>query len=192
VSVWVATIDPAQLTLKVRPHVPDGSAQTTSGRTPKQVGSHLWMTVLTAPAPGGTFVPGRMYEYELDAAWGSTRPIAWSELSLPGASHPTFLAPPDEAVDLVVAHTSCRKPHGGGRDGLALLMDELEARFSASPPRQPHLLVMSGDQIYADEVGHAIMPRVQRVAADLVGIDETDVFGAPPPIGGRGPGTRER
>jgi hypothetical protein len=147
------------------------------------------MTVLTARAPGGTFVAGRIYEYELTAAWTATRPIAWGDLSLPGASRPTFLAPPAQAADLVVAHTSCRKPHGGGRDGLALLMDELDARFAQSPPRQPHLLVMSGDQIYADEVGHALMPRVLRVAADLVGIDETDVFGTPPPIGGRGPGT---
>ena len=49
---------------------------------------------------------------------------------------------------------------------------------------------MSGDQIYADEVGHPLMPRVLRVAKDLIGVDEADVFGAPPPIGGRGPGTR--
>jgi hypothetical protein len=34
------------------------------------------------------------------------------------------------------------------------------------------------------------MPRVLRVAQDLIGVDERDVFGAPPPIGGRGPGTR--
>jgi hypothetical protein len=189
--VWVATVDPAPITLRVRPHVADGSGDTTDTRAPTQVGSDLWMTVLTAPAPGGTYVAGRMYEYELTASWTATRPIAWSDLSLPGASRPTFIAPPARAADLVVAHTSCRKPHGGGRDGLALLMDEFDARFDPSPPRQPHLLVMSGDQIYADEVGHALMPRVLRVAADLVGINETDVFGPPPPIGGRGPGTDE-
>ena len=48
---------------------------------------------------------------------------------------------------------------------------------------------MSGDQIYADEVGHPLMPRVLRVATDLIGVDEASVFGFPP-IGGRGPGTR--
>jgi len=148
------------------------------------------MVVLTAGAPGGDFVAGEIYEYELTAPWEAARgPIAWNELSLPGATRPTFLAPPAAAGELVVEHTSCRKPHGGGRDGLALAMLELSKRFDPAPPPQPHLLVMSGDQIYADEVGHPLMPRVLRVARDLVGVDETDVFGSPPPIGGRGPGT---
>jgi hypothetical protein len=145
--------------------------------------------MLTAAAPGGTFVPGRIYEYELDAAWARTRPITWADLSLKNSSLPTFLAPPAQAGDLVVAHTSCRKPHGGGRDGLALLTDELDLRFVPNPPPQPHLLLLTGDQIYADEVGHPLMPRILRVATDLVGIDETDVFGPSSPIGGRGPGT---
>ena len=192
VSVWVATLEPAPITLTVRSHVADGTGSTMDTRNPIKVGARLWMTVLTGSAPGGTFVPGRMYEYELDAPWATDAGrINWADLSLGSAEFPTFLAPPAQAADLVVAHTSCRKPHGGGRDGLALLMDELDARFDTSPPPQPHLLVLSGDQIYADEVGHALMPRILRIAADLVGIDETDVFGPPPPIGGRGPRTRE-
>jgi hypothetical protein len=191
VSVWVATIDPAQVTLRVREHSASGPAASVVSATPTQVGSHLWMTVLTAPAPGGgTFVPEHVYEYELDASWTSTHPIPWPQVSLPNASRPTFLAPPAQVDDLIVAHASCRKPHGGGRDGLALLTDELDLRFTQNPPRQPHILLLSGDQIYADEVGHALMPRILRIAADLVGIDEQAVFGAPPPIGGRGSGTR--
>jgi hypothetical protein len=189
VSVWVATVDPSELTLKIREHVAGGTGESVVSRVPTQVGSNLWMTVLTAAAPDGTFLPGRIYQYELDAAWAQTRPISWGDLSLNNSLRPTFLAPPAQAGDLVVAHTSCRKPHGGGRDGLALLMDELDSRFLPNPLRQPHLLLMSGDQIYADEVGHPLMPRILRVAADLVGIDETDVFGPPPLIGGRGPGT---
>ena len=157
----------------------------------RRVGANLWMAVLTAGAPGGAFEPGQVYEYELTAPWESTpsRRTDWAALSLAPATRPTFLAPPATAVELVVHHTSCRKPHGGGRDGLALALEDLATRFSGSPQPQPHLLVLSGDQIYADEVGHPLMPRVLRVAQDLIGIDETDVFGSPPPIGGRGPGT---
>ena len=44
---------------------------------------------------------------------------------------------------------------------------------------------MSGDQLYADEVAAPLVPRIGRIAADLVGIDETSVFGALPRIGGR-------
>jgi hypothetical protein len=187
VSVWVAVIDPGAITLKVRER--GGGAETVVTTVPTRVGSNLWMSVLTAPAPGGAFAPGAIYEYELDAPWTAGRPIPWDELSLPGSDFPTFVAPPSDPSDLMIAHASCRKPHGGGRDGLALLMDELEVRFTGAVP-QPHLLVLSGDQIYADEVGHPLMPRILRVATDLVGIDESVVFGAPPPIGGRGVGTR--
>lgn len=187
VSVWVAVIDARAITIKVRER--GGGAEAAVTTSPTRVGSNLWMVVLTAPAPGGAFTPGATYEYELDAAWTVDRPIFWGDLSLPGSSLPTFVAPPSDPDDLVIAHASCRKPHGGGRDGLALLMDELEVRLTGTAA-QPHLLVLSGDQIYADEVGHPLMPRILRVAIDLVGIDESDVFGAPPPIGGRGAGTR--
>jgi hypothetical protein len=191
VSVWVAVVEPDPITLRVSRRAPGGPPSTSVTVQPTQVGANVWMVVLTAAAPGGTFVAGQVYEYELTAAWeaNAIRRIDWGALSLPGAQRPTFLSPPATAAELVVDHTSCRKPHGGGRDGLVLAMEDLSKRFDASPRRQPHLLVMSGDQIYADEVGHPLMPRVLRVARDLVGIDETDIFGPVPPIGGRGPGT---
>jgi hypothetical protein len=193
VSVWVACVAPDAITLKVRRHSAGGGGpETTVTTQPTRVGANLWMTVLTAAAPGGTFQAGQIYEYELTAPWeGSPRgPIPWPDLSLTPATRPTFLAPPAGAAELVVYHTSCRKPHGGGRDGLSLALPDLAKRFDPAPPPQPHLLVMSGDQIYADEVGHPLMPRVLRVARDLIGVDETDVFGPLPAIGGRGPGTR--
>lgn len=189
VSVWVACLEPDPITLTVRRREAGGPPPASVTTTPTRVGAKLWMTVLTAGAPGGTFEPGRVYEYELTAAWAVVRPIPWGDLSLPNATLPTFLAPPANAAELVVYHTSCRKPHGGGRDGLSLALDDMVTRFTAAPAAQPHLLVMSGDQIYADEVGLPLMPRVLRVAHDLIGVDESDVFGAPPPIGGRGPGT---
>ena len=193
VSVWVACVEPDPITLTVRLHGGVGPAPTSVTVQPAQVGANLWMAVLTADAPGGAFVAGQFYEYELTAPWeapGRRGAMPWNELSLPSATRPTFLAPPATAGELVIFHTSCRKPHGGGRDGLALAMQDLSARFDSAPPPQPHLLVMSGDQIYADEVGHPLMPRVMRVAQDLVGIDETSVFGPPPPIGGRGARTK--
>jgi len=187
VSVWVACVAPDAVTLKVRRR--GTGPETTVTAQPQRVGVKLWIAVLTADAPGGTFDAGQVYEYELTAPWETTRgAIPWAELSLPSATRPTFLAPPANAADLVVYHTSCRKPHGGGRDGLALALPDMATRFTGSLP-QPHLLVMSGDQIYADEVGHPLMPRVLRVAKDLIGVDEANVFGAPPPIGGRGPVT---
>ena len=194
VSVWVACVAPDPITLTVRRHSGGGPAPfpatVTVTVSPTRVGVNLWMAVLTADAVGGAFLGGDIYEYELSAGWEQSRgAIDWSDLSLAPATRPTFLGPPATAAELVVYHTSCRKPHGGGRDGLALAVSDMSKRFDAAPPPQPHLLVMSGDQIYADEVGHPLMPRVLRVAADLIGVNETAAFGAAPPIGGRKQGT---
>jgi hypothetical protein len=99
---------------------------------------------------------------------------------------PSFPGPPAAAEDLVLLHTSCRKVHGGGRDGLAAAVALVRDRISGGGAgARPHLLVMSGDQIYADEVPAPLAPRVRRIAADLVGMDETSVFGPLPRIGGR-------
>jgi hypothetical protein len=187
VSVWLATTTPDPITLTVKHHSRTDIAPTTVTAVPARVGSHLWMTVLTAPAPGAQFLRSEVYSYDVTAAWPPARGIDWTKLALPGTDRPTFVVPPDDLADLVLLHTSCRKVHGGGRDGLSLADPIIASRFAPEPQwqPQPHLLVMSGDQIYADEVASPLAPRIARIAADLVGIDESDVFGAAPLIGGR-------
>ena len=135
--------------------------------------------------------PEQIYEYELTAPWEATRgAIPWNRPLAARRRSSHVPRPAGHCRRTRRAHTSCRKPHGGGRDGLALAdARSLVGALRRGPPPQPHLLVLSGDQIYADEVGHPLMPRVLRVARDLIGVDETNVFGSPPPIGGRGPGT---
>jgi hypothetical protein len=151
--------------------------------TPVQVGSNLWIATISASAPGGSFDAGGLYEYRVASA-GWPQPN-WADVSI-GTQQPAFPGPPASIADLKVLHTSCRKMHGGGRDGLALAADEINARVTAgTPDARPHLLVLSGDQIYADEVPAPIAPRIRRIAADLVGIDETAVFGPLPAIAGR-------
>ena len=99
----------------------------------------------------------------------------------PGASRPTFPGLPASLDQFQVLHVSCRKPHGGIRDGLAhahrILNDAGQAR--------PNLLILSGDRIYADDVASVLTPRIRRVAADLVNVDESGVFGPAAPIAGR-------
>lgn len=50
-----------------------------------------------------------------------------------------------------IAHGSCRRPHHDAPDGLARLDRELHAQ-RATPEQWPCLLMMTGDQIYADDV----------------------------------------
>ncbi|MGY1684984.1 hypothetical protein ACI8AK_05280 [Geodermatophilus sp. SYSU D00867] len=184
VSVWVALTRGSDVTLHVRLAGRPVTEVTTTA-TPVQVGTALWLCVVTGAAPdGGEFAAGALYEYRLSSPGWPSEP-AWGDLAL-GTAQPSFPGPPAAVDDLVVLHTSCRKPHGGGLDGLALAAALIAERLAAGTPNpRPHLLVMSGDQIYADEVAGPMAPRVRRVATDLVGIDETSVFGSLPPFTGR-------
>ena len=86
VSVWVACVAPDPITLTVRRRGAGSPPAASVTTTPTRVGANLWMTVLTAGAPGGTFEAGRIYEYELTAAWEATRgAIPWDDLSLRGS-----------------------------------------------------------------------------------------------------------
>jgi hypothetical protein len=130
----------------------------------------------------GNFQAGEIYEYWLSSPnWPSPRAPNWNDFGYRGASRPTFLGIPDTLDQFNVMHISCRKPHGGMRDGLAqadhILNDAGQAR--------PNLLLLSGDQIYADDVASSLTPRIRRVAADLINIDESTVFGPTTPIAGR-------
>jgi hypothetical protein len=183
VAVWVALSRPGTVTLRIRSAGLPATEFVAGTATPVQVGSHLWLTVVSGTAPGGTFAAGQLYEYRLTSpAWSEPD---WSDLAF-GTSLPAFPGPPDDVEDLVVLHTSCRKAHGGGRDGLANAAAVVRDRLAGAVANaRPHLLVLSGDQIYADEVPAPLAPRIRRVAADLVGIDESAVFGPLPRIAGR-------
>ena len=117
------------------------------------------MTVLTAGAPGGTFEAGRIYEYELTAPGSDTRPIPWDDLAAgrDAADVPRPAGKCGRARRL--PHVVPQAPRRRSRRAVARDRRHGDAVRTAPAP-QPHLLVMSGDQIYADEVGHPLMPRV--------------------------------
>lgn len=74
-----------------------------------------------------------------------------------------------------ILHGSCRKPHHRNTDGL-LVVDEVLAAArqpDAELSAQPALLMMSGDQIYADDVAGPMLHAIQQVI-ELLGLcDET-------------------
>jgi len=183
VSVWVALTRGSDVSLAVRVAGQPITEIVSAPMTPLRVGTNLWFAVITADAPGGSFAAGLLYEYKLTSP-GWPQPN-WTDVAI-GTAQPTFSGPPATVADLKVFHTSCRKVHGGGRDGLALAADVISSRITANTPNaRPHLLVLAGDQIYADEVPAPLVPRVRRIATDLVGVDETGLFGPLPAIAGR-------
>lgn len=97
---------------------------------------------------------------------------------------PSFVTPPDKVDDLVLAHVSCRKPHGAGDAALHYLDDYL-GDLNGEATGWIHRLFMTGDQIYADDVADALLPGINSLGIALVSGEGANlgVEEVPRPIG---------
>lgn len=176
VTVWAALSSGGEVTLDVRPSGAGDFAPISSAK-PVRVGRSLWLLALTGSPNGDGFLPHVTYEYRLTFREPVADHIDWTMWSYDGLEYPSIVGLPEKLEDFNLYHTSCRKPHGGGRDGLAQIDGIIaQAIGQGDATRRPHLLLLTGDQIYADDVGAPLVPRIRRLAADLVGTRETDVF----------------
>ncbi len=101
------------------------------------------------------------------------RAITLGDLPLPSF----FLPARSPALNLL--HGSCRLLHGHGEDAL-LAADELLAESARDLERRPSALVLTGDQIYGDEVAGPMIGHLTRLGAELLGAgDTTSVPGVP-------------
>lgn len=89
-----------------------------------------------------------------------------------GATHPDFVV--RSRLDQLL-HGSCRKPHHPATDGL-LCADRLLASPHAARER-PALLMMSGDQVYADDVAGPMLRAIHQLIQRL-GLFEECLEGA--------------
>ncbi len=92
----------------------------------------------------------------------------WAEdLVYPGRALPGFVIKPKVHS---VLHGSCRKPHFGAGDGL--VRADLQLKDTA-PDQWPSLLMLSGDQIYTDDVAAPTLYAIHQLIANLDFTDET-------------------
>ncbi|MGB7086583.1 MAG: PhoD-like phosphatase [Phormidesmis sp.] len=84
---------------------------------------------------------------------------------------PTFTLPPSNLKHLKIVHGSCRKPHGEGFDALPIL-DCLIAAEAHNPQLRPHQLLMTGDQIYGDDVADPLLWLATQLGEKLLGWTE--------------------
>ncbi len=85
------------------------------------------------------------------------------ELLYPGETRPSFVV--KTQLDQVL-HGSCRKPHFHGRDTL-FRIDELLEQHLDDPASRPALFVMTGDQIYADDVAGPTLSAIHQTVEQL-------------------------
>jgi hypothetical protein len=135
---------------------------------------HLALVQITPlPDSSKSFPRGEVLAYDLlitvQGAQGASQWLTAliKDLNLAQWSVPTVLLQPDGG-SLNLLHASCRKLHGPGTDALALASAVL--RHSGDrPAERPTALMLTGDQIYADDVADDIAPYLYERAKDLIG-----------------------
>ncbi len=84
---------------------------------------------------------------------------------------PSFVTPAATIPALRMAHASCRRTNFHGYDAMGWLDDFIKAN-KTTPAERPQQLFLTGDQIYADDLGTALLPMLTRLGADLLGGEE--------------------
>jgi hypothetical protein len=86
---------------------------------------------------------------------------------------PTFTLPPLNIESYKLAHGSCRRIHGTGKDALAALDFIIKkAVINNVPDIRPHQLFLTGDQIYADDIPTLVLPTLNTLGSVLLGVKE--------------------
>ena len=130
-----------------------------------QVGEHAFIHLIDLPLDSP--LPSDLQiDYDLLIAGddGQTQGIAdWApHLLYDGAERPNFVL---RARLEQLLHGSCRKPHHPAADGLLCadrLLDEAH-----EPQERPALLLMSGDQVYADDVAGPMLRAIHQLIERL-------------------------
>lgn len=197
VAVFVATS--AACTVEILLGRADGTtaAVASSPQPTRAVGALLHVIVCEFTLPSSDpLVPDVVYAYDIRMTPTTPAGPAQTLASQPGLLNgtvplgyrpgklPTFSLPPALQF-LHIVHGSCRKPHGGGPDALAivdrLISEAHDNQFIVNTVedarRRPHQLVLTGDQIYADDVAVALLPTLIEAGGYLLGEATKERFG---------------
>ncbi len=95
---------------------------------------------------------------------------------------PSFLTPPGDVAELRLMHGSCFSLKGDGQSMMPaiddILSDALPADATAQKQR-PHLLMLTGDQIYADDLATSLLPWLTSIGDHLLGGGSTETVPVP-------------
>ena len=140
-----------------------------------QVGTHAFITLLSFSSEEA-FISGCPVHYALhfhDEALQAKWQKECQALLYPRQQHLNFVY---TKTPTTILHGSCRKPHYDGSDALAQV-DNLIANSFDNEKERPDLLLMTGDQIYADDVAGPMLQAIHQVIV-LLGITEEELEGA--------------
>ncbi|MFA0048261.1 alkaline phosphatase family protein [Vibrio sp. 10N.261.51.F11] len=118
-----------------------------------QIGTHAWITLIRLQ---GEFPTNTRLEYDIHTESGSLKELA-PHLVYNGKSRVEFKI--STSADYIL-HGSCRNPHHPSKDSLVAADNKMADQTVAE---RPDMLMMSGDQIYADHVAGPTLDAIQQV-----------------------------
>lgn len=130
-----------------------------------QVGSHAFVSLIDI-APSTPLSVNVLLEYDLRLETDTGKENLATlipTLLYPGEKRPSFVV--KTQLDRIV-HGSCRKPHYSGKDALPRVDEKLKEQIH-TPEARPALLLMTGDQIYADDVAGPMLWATHQVIETL-------------------------
>ena len=132
-----------------------------------QLGEYCWLDILILRSTQALPLDSTLhYDLKIGLQGGLTSIAEWgAELIYQDEGLPSLRIP--SRLNRL-AHGSCRKPHHRGGDGLV----RLDQQCAANLEQRPDLLIMSGDQLYADDVAGPMLRASHQVAEKLVLADE--------------------
>ena len=165
--LWLVTSEPLPLRLLLQPEGEPLRSMALDGEAcrPLRIGSSAWLQLidvhLDPPLP-----VDRLIEYDLlivrDGA--ELGMASWApHLIHDGERRPAFVVR-SRHDDLL--HGSCRKPHHSAADGL-VRVDALIKDARHTPERWPAALLMTGDQVYADDVAGPMLVAIHALIRRL-------------------------
>ncbi|NBI56172.1 alkaline phosphatase D family protein [Photobacterium alginatilyticum] len=164
-TLWLVTSEPLAATFSLyypEDDEPFFSEQITTAEQ-IQVGQAAWVTMASIK---GHFPVATVLEYQLVTQRGDITELVPS-LLYPGEKRLSFTI--KQQADYIL-HGSCRNPHYPSKDSLVAADDKLALQ---QVQERPALLMMSGDQIYADHVAGPTLDAIQQVIGLLGLPDET-------------------
>src|SRR5690348_3664 len=202
VCVWICTLGPVRPELLVY-RACGGPDEVLGSGTAESVrlGERLYVHLLTGTPRAGRFPAGELLTYDVELDTGGTM-LHLADLGLSagvgalgyaGFRLPSFFLQAADAP-LHVLHGSCRKLHSKGEDAF-WCADELLASTAGDITRRPSALILTGDQIYGDDVAPGLAGYLNRLGSYLTGRQE-QIPGVPPlgtlADGGRGRWIRDQ
>ncbi|MGJ8679570.1 alkaline phosphatase family protein [Paraglaciecola sp.] len=131
-----------------------------------QVGTHAFINLIDVK-PEGSIPCGSRVSYDLTAIDGEGQLLPISEvceqLLYPNQTFPSFVM--SSKINRML-HGSCRKPHHDSEDGL-LVVDQQISEGIIGEAQSPDLLIMSGDQVYADDVAGPMLVAIEQTIQQL-------------------------